>query len=66
MGGIRISSTNDDTIFPNAAPMITPTARSITLPRITNALKSFAIDMVELLESSDLRRRIIHESIVTV
>src|SRR5881227_3962949 len=34
------SSTSDFTTEPNAAPMMTPTARSITLPRITNALKS--------------------------
>ena len=26
MGGIRMSLTNDETIFPNAPPMITPTA----------------------------------------
>src|ERR1700683_1493160 len=37
------SSTRDDTILPKAAPMITPTAKSNTLPRITNALNSFNI-----------------------
>src|SRR5580700_2915035 len=43
IGGIKMSSTSDDTIFPNAAPIITPTARSKTFPRITNALNSFNI-----------------------
>src|SRR5215467_8745856 len=41
MGGIITSSTSDETIFPKAAPMITPTARSTTLPRIANSLNSF-------------------------
>src|ERR1035438_1556061 len=43
IGGIKMSSTNDDTIFPNAAPIATPTARSITLPRIANSLNSLSI-----------------------
>ncbi|KAG1647679.1 Glycine--tRNA ligase alpha subunit [Nymphon striatum] len=30
--GIIISATNESTILPNAAPMMTPTAKSITLP----------------------------------
>ena len=38
--GIKISLTKLVTIFPKAAPMITPTAKSTTLPRITNALNS--------------------------
>src|ERR1700741_464039 len=42
MGGIRTSSTSDDTTFPNAAPIITPTARSSPLPRIANSLNSFS------------------------
>src|SRR5215471_6981947 len=40
IGGMITSCTNDDTIFPNAPPMITPTARSMTLPRIANSLNS--------------------------
>src|SRR6266446_9425731 len=44
IGGISRSPTNDDTILPNAAPMITPIARSTTLPRNTKALNSFSID----------------------
>ena len=32
IGGIRMSFTNDETILPNAPPMITPTAMSITFP----------------------------------
>ena len=40
IGGISTSFTSDDTIFPNAPPMMTPTARSMTLPRIANSLNS--------------------------
>ena len=40
MGGIRMSFTSDDTILPNAPPMITPTAMSITLPLRANSLNS--------------------------
>ena len=41
-GGIITSSTNEETIFPNAAPMIMPTAISITLPRTANSLNSLS------------------------
>src|ERR1700732_4079416 len=44
IGGISTSSTSDETILPKAAPMITPTAKSRTLPRMTNALNSFNMD----------------------
>ena len=37
---MRISAVNDETIFPNAAPMITPVAMSTTFPRIINFLNS--------------------------
>lgn len=40
-GGMIISATNDDTILPNAAPMMTPTAKSTTFPRIANSRNSF-------------------------
>ena len=43
MIGMMMSATSDVTIAPNAAPMITPTARSTTLPRIANFLKSSSI-----------------------
>ena len=43
MGGMMTSPTSDETILPNAAPITTPTARSRTLPRITNSLNSLAI-----------------------
>ena len=46
IGGITTSDTNDVTIFPNAPPMITPTAMSITLPlraNILNSLSSFML-----------------------
>ena len=33
-GGMMTSPTSEETILPNAAPTMTPTARSITLPRI--------------------------------
>ena len=31
---------HDETVFPNATPITTPTARSITLPLIANCLNS--------------------------
>src|SRR5271169_5714301 len=37
------SSTNDATIFPKAAPMMMPTARSSTFPRMANSLNSFSM-----------------------
>src|SRR6185312_3099541 len=42
IGGMMMSLTSDVTILPNAAPMTTATARSTTLPRMMNALKSLA------------------------
>ena len=40
MGGMMTSATMEDTILPKAPPMMTPTAMSMTFPRIANALKS--------------------------
>src|SRR5260221_2355428 len=40
---MTMSATSDDTILPNAAPMMTPTARSITFPRAANCRNSFHI-----------------------
>ena len=40
IGGVITLATNDDTIFPNAPPITTPTAMSMTLPFMANALKS--------------------------
>src|SRR5689334_12983227 len=37
---MMMSLTSDVTTAPNAAPMMTPTARSRTLPRIANSLNS--------------------------
>ena len=45
-GGIRISSTNDVTILPNATPITTPTARSTTLPLIMNSLNSLYMGLL--------------------
>ena len=39
IGGMMTLSTSVVTILPNAAPMITPTARSMTLPREMNSRK---------------------------
>src|SRR5690349_22628383 len=44
-GGMTTSATADDTILPNAAPMMMPTAMSTTLPRTANALNSWIIFM---------------------
>ena len=41
MSGITMSLTRESTIFPNAPPMMTPTARSITFPLTAKALNSF-------------------------
>src|SRR5688500_5591945 len=43
MGGIRMSSTNEVTILPNATPITTPTAKSTTLPLMMNSLNSLYI-----------------------
>ncbi len=40
IGGMRMSLTSDDTILPNAPPIITPTAMSITFPLSANSLNS--------------------------
>src|SRR5262249_11075110 len=45
-GGIMMSATKDETIFPNAAPMMMPTAMSRTLPRMAKSRNSFS--MVDL------------------
>src|SRR6266403_2602187 len=44
-GGMMTSPTSDETIFPKAAPMMTPTARSTTLPFMANSLNSDAMLM---------------------
>src|SRR5271154_2684876 len=49
IGGMRMSLGNEVTIFPNAAPTTNPTARSTTLPFMTNCLNSENIAMVLLL-----------------
>src|SRR5882724_1773435 len=49
MGGMMTSATSELTILPNAAPITTPTARSMTLPFIANSLNSEAKLMVRVL-----------------
>src|SRR5690606_8609432 len=46
MGGMITPSTSVETMRPNAAPMITATARSTTLPREMNSLYSFSIPVL--------------------
>jgi hypothetical protein len=41
--GMTVSSTSDFTIVENAAPMMMPTAMSMTLPLSANSLNSFSI-----------------------
>ena len=43
MIGMMMSLTRESTIRPKAPPMITPTARSMTLPRAMNSWNSFSI-----------------------
>src|SRR5215475_638044 len=52
IGGIKMSLTKDVTMAPKAAPMTTATARSTTLPRIKNALKSFSMGVSSCRPSS--------------
>src|SRR5258706_1307550 len=42
ISSMMMSATNDETILPKAAPMITPTARSTTLPLTANSRNSFS------------------------
>lgn len=60
--GIIMSVTKDETIFPNAAPMITPTARSKALPLTANSLNS--LNIFKLLSNSDFRIPARHASLV--
>ena len=43
IGGMMMSSTSDLTMVEKAAPMMMPTAMSMTLPRSANSLNSFNI-----------------------
>jgi hypothetical protein len=45
--GISTSLTSELTILPNAAPMITPTARSITFPFIANSRNSLSMEVIK-------------------
>src|SRR5689334_19127969 len=47
IGGIRISFTSEVMMLPKAAPMMTPTARSIALPLTANSLNSFNISLTQ-------------------
>src|SRR5580698_8000530 len=55
MSGMMMSLTKELTIAPQAAPMMTPTARSTTLPRMANFLNSSSIDPSR--ESTRFHRR---------
>src|SRR5262249_24665958 len=48
MIGMMMSPTSDVTIAPNAAPMMTPTARSTTLPFMANSRNSFSMAAILL------------------
>src|SRR6266404_9104540 len=43
LSGMTTSATSELTIFPNAPPMTTPTARSRTFPRMADSLNSLKI-----------------------
>jgi Tfp pilus assembly pilus retraction ATPase PilT len=49
---MNTSPTKEEMILPNAAPMITPTARSTTLPFMANSLNSEARLIVLSLEDA--------------
>src|SRR4051794_18883451 len=63
MSGVMKSATKAVTTAPNAAPMTTPTARSTTLPRSMNSLKSLSIGA--LLCSAELGHELVHVEVVT-
>src|SRR5215211_255826 len=52
MIGIMMSLTIESMILPKAAPMMTPMARSTTLPRIANFLNSWSISTLRRLGTS--------------
>ena len=54
IGGIMTPSTSDVTILPNAAPITTATARSITFPRAMNSLNSFHMDISPVIADCQL------------
>src|SRR5262245_38457124 len=55
MIGMMMSPTRDSTILPKAAPMITPMARSMTLPFMANSLNSLNIFALLVPEAADRR-----------
>ena len=55
-GGIMTSFTSDVVILPNAAPMMTPTAMSTTLPRIAKSLNSLSMPTAILLRAECAQR----------
>src|SRR5262245_20718339 len=55
MGGMITSATMDVTILPKATPMISPTARSSTLPFTANSRNSLRIGMTRLLARPEHR-----------
>src|SRR5438132_12545131 len=65
IGGMRTSSTNEAMILPKAAPITTATAKSSTLPRITNSLNSFSMSsslFAQLSSSSNYRDKKIQQT----
>ena len=58
IGGMMMSSTSEDTIAPNAAPIMMPIARSSTLPFNANSLNSFSIEPPPSFEAAFAARRI--------
>ena len=46
--GVITSSINELTILPKAPPIITPIAKSTTLPFMANSLNSLIIDIIKL------------------
>src|ERR1700730_14665921 len=56
MIGMMISPTSEVTMPPKAAPMMTPTARSTTLPFIANSRNSFSTLETFVLSSGKKRR----------
>src|SRR5664279_1638957 len=59
---MMMSQTSDDTMAPKAAPMITPTARSTTLPRSANFLNSSSMGLpVRLVDQPGMHHGVAHD-----
>ncbi|MNG04130.1 hypothetical protein D3C84_872410 [compost metagenome] len=65
IGGMITSPTNDVTILPKAAPMMIPTAMSITLPLTAKALNSLITPIGYFLVTDEVGERSVNQQIAS-